>query len=345
VQQHVFGHGADPAARAGHDVGVTDDARPDRIADGYRAFAEESAEESPSYSALAAAVAEDRDVLAFVRGLPAGKRQPTLLFAALRFLGGVPADGAELHERVLGDGDRLRATVLGRATQTNEPARCAALLPVLAALDGPLALVEVGASAGLCLYPDRYGYEYDGRRVGPDGPVLLRCTTSGPVPVPADLPQVVARIGVDLNPLDVTDPDDLAWLRALVWPGPLAAERLQRLDAAAALAAQEPPTLLTGDLVERLPDALALLPEGATPVVLHTALLPYVPAAARARFVDLVRGLPCRWVAQEGAGMVPGTGEPYPGGWGPYFVLSLDGRPLARTAPHGGRIDWLAEAG
>jgi hypothetical protein len=203
----------------------------------------------------------------------------------------------------------------------------------------------VGASAGLCLYPDRYGYEYDGRRVGPDGPVRLRTTTSGPFPVPTELPQVVARIGVDLNPLDVTDPEDLAWLRALVWPGPLAAERLQRLDAAAALVAQEPPTLLTGDLVERLPDALALVPGGATPVVMHTALLPYVPADRRAEFVELVRGLPCRWVAQEGAGMVPGTGEPYPGGWGPYFVLSLDGRPLAHTAPHGGRVDWLASTG
>ena len=43
--------------------------------------------------------------------------------------------------------------------------------------------------------------------------------------------------------------------------------------------------------------------------------------------------------------MVPGTGEPYPGGWGPYFVLSLDGRPLAHTAPHGGRLDWLPGAG
>ena len=80
----------------------------------------------------------------------------------------------------------------------------------------------------------------------------LHCTTSGPVPLPATLPQVVARIGIDLNPLDITDPDDLAWLRALVWQGPVEGERLQRLDAAAAVAAQEPPVLLTGDLVERL---------------------------------------------------------------------------------------------
>jgi hypothetical protein len=161
------------------------------------------------------------------------------------------------------------------------------------------------------------------------------------VPVPAAMPRVVARIGVDLDPLDVADPDDLAWLRALVWPGPAAADRLARLDAAAATVAAEPPTLLAGDLVERLDDALALVPAGATPVVMHTALLPYVPAARRQEFVDLVRSRPVRWLAQEGAGMVPGTGEPYPGGWGPYFVLSLDGRPLAHTAPHGGRLDWL----
>ncbi len=326
---------------------MTDDAELERIAEGFRAFTCDAAEESPHYSALSASVAEDGEVLRLLAGLPPDKRHPPLFFATLRFLGGVPEDGADLHRRVTDEGDRVRATVLARSTQTNEPARCTALLPALAMIGGPLALVEVGTSAGLCLYPDRYSYEYDGRPVGTRSAdagheVHLRCTTSGPVPVPPELPQVVARIGVDLNPLDVTDADDRAWLRALVWPGPREAERLQRLDAAAAVAGQEPPTLLDGDLVERLPDALALVPDGATPVVMHTALLPYVGADRRAEFVERVRGLPCRWVAQEGAGMLPGTGEQYPGGWGPYFVLSLDGRPLAHTAPHGGRIDWLA---
>jgi hypothetical protein len=319
---------------------MTDDEL-NRIAEGYRAFAEESAEESPAYSTLAAAVADDRDVLGFLAGLPGGKRHPTLFLAGLRLLGGVPADGDDLHERVAKDGDRLRDTLLARATQTNEPARCAALLPALAMIEGPLALIEVGASAGLCLYPDRYSYEFGGRPVGPRRSVHLRCATGGPVPVPAHLPVVVARIGIDLNPLDVTDPGDLAWLRALVWPGAVGAERLERLDAAAAVAAADPPTLLAGDLVERLPDAIALVPDGATPVVLHTAVLPYLSEAHRAAFVEQVRELPVRWIAQEGSGMVPGTGERHPGGWGPYFVLSLDGRPLAHTAPHGGRIDWL----
>ncbi len=319
---------------------------PAALAEHYRSFAAEAADRSPAYARLATAVAGDPDVLAVLAGLPEAKQAPPLVFACLRVLGGVPADGAELRARVLDDGGAaLRATVLARSTQTNEAARCSALLPALAMVDGPLALVEVGASAGLCLYPDRYSYDYDGRPVGPRRAVHLSCTTSGAVPVPGRLPEVAARIGVDLNPLDVTDPGDLAWLRALVWPGPAEAGRLERLDAAAAVVAAEPPVLLTGDLVDRLDDALALVPAGATPVVLHTAVLPYLELDRRAAFIELVRSRPVRWVASEGAGMVPGTGRPFPGGWGPYFVLSLDARPLARSAPHGGRLDWLPEAG
>ncbi|MGY2085634.1 DUF2332 domain-containing protein [Blastococcus sp. SYSU DS0539] len=313
----------------------------DRIARGYRSFAAEARSSSPRYAELAAHAAGSPTVLAFLAGLPTGKRQPNLLFAALQFLGGAPADGAELDRRVADDAERLRATVLARATQTNEPARCGALLPVLGLLDAPLTLVEVGASAGLCLYPDRYGYDYDGVRVGPEDALRIVVTTSGGVPVPRALPRVVARIGIDLNPLDPGDTDDRAWLRALVWPGPAAEERLRRLDAAAEVAAREPATMLRGDLLDRLPDALEFVRAGSTVVVLHTAVLPYLTEQARARFADTVSGLPVRWLAQEPAGMVPGTGQRPVDGWGAEFVVSLDGRPLARSAPHGGRLEWL----
>ena len=320
---------------------MTDDEL-ERIAAGYRTFAEEAATPSPHYAELAADIAGDREVLRFLTALPAGKRQPTLLLAALQYLHGTaPRDGAELRRWVVDDAERLRATMSARATQTNEPARCAGLLPVLGLLDGPLALIEVGASAGLCLYPDRYGYDYDGVPVGPSGPVRLQCATTGAVPVPERMPEVVARIGIDLNPLDPADPDDRAWLRALIWPGPQAAARLQRLDAASGIAAAEPARMLTGDLVDRLRDALGFVPAGCTAVVFHTAVLPYLPRERRAAFVDLVGALPVRWIAQEAPGVVPGTGPTPPGGWGTEFVLSLDGRPLARTAPHGGRIEWL----
>ena len=316
----------------------------ERIASGYRAFAEEAAAESPLYARLASAVAEDGDVLRFLAALPTGKRQPNLLFAAARYLHGTPSGAGALRDVVTRDGARLAATMRDRATQTNEPARCAALLPLLSRIEGPLALIEVGASAGLCLYPDRYSYDYDGRPVGTRSSVHLSCTTTGEMPLPGGLPDVVARIGIDLNPLDPADPEDRAWLRALVWPGPRAADRLARLDAAAAIAAREPARMLRGDLADRLPEAVGLVPEGSTAVVFHTAVLPYVTRSARAGFAEIVRSLPVRWIAQEPPGAVPGTGEPRPGGWGPEFVLSFDGRPVARTAPHGGRIEWLDPA-
>src|SRR3954454_9674063 len=252
----------------------------DRIATGYRRFAEvEASEASPLSARLPLAVAEDPEVLGFLAALPTGKRQPNLLFAAGRFLSGLPAGPDDLRRAVLDEGDRVRATMLTRATQTNEAARCAALLPLLAALDGPLALIEVGASAGLCLYPDRYSYEYDGVRVGPPSPVHLRCTTTGGVPLPARVPEAVDRVGIDLNPLDPSDDDTRAWLRALVWPGPAVDDRLARLDAAAATASREPARTLAGHLLDRLPEAVESAPPGATVVVFHTAVLPYVPDA------------------------------------------------------------------
>lgn len=319
----------------------------DRLARGYRAFAEvEAAEASPLYARLAIAVAEDEQILRFLAALPVGKRQPNLLFAAVRYLHGTPDDAATFRRRLVEDADRVRATMLARATQTNEPARCAALLPLLAAIPGPLALVEVGASAGLCLYPDRYAYDYDGTRIGPSSPVHLTCRLTGGGRVPARLPEVVARLGVDLNPLDVTDPDVLAWLRALIWPGPQADARLARLDAAANVAREEPPRILAGDLVERLPDVLALVPPGCTPVVFHTAVMVYVPRARRREFADLVRSLPVRWIAQEPAEAFPDVAAALPSGEEARgrFLLSMDGAPLAWTAPHGGRIDWLPGA-
>jgi len=87
-------------------------------------------------------------MLTFLGTLPVAKRQPNLLFAAARYLLGEPADLAALRMLARQRRDELAGTVLARRTQTNEPARCATLLPALALLPGPLALIEVGASAG-----------------------------------------------------------------------------------------------------------------------------------------------------------------------------------------------------
>ncbi|MER5649411.1 DUF2332 domain-containing protein [Streptosporangium sp. NPDC002524] len=311
----------------------------------YRRFAvREVRGHSPAYEDLAWEIAADARLLALIDGLPPIKRQPNLLLASVRFLGGPHADFGRFRAWVLRHWAELRETVLARRTQTNEAGRCASLLPVLAGLAGPLALVEVGASAGLCLYPDRYRYRYDDRPpFGPeDSPVVLPCRTNGRVPVPARVPEVVWRAGLDLNPLDVREEETARWLECLVWPGQH--ERLARLRGAVRIVGEDPPHLVRGDLNESLRDLVASAPREATVVVFHSAVLPYLEAEERDRFVATVRGLPVRWISNEGSPRLPsvlaGLGRDLPEDR-LAFLPALDGRPVAMAGPHGEWLDWL----
>src|SRR3954452_21205290 len=174
-----------------------------RIAREFRSFTEAAAgASSPLYAQLASAVAEDDDILDLLAGLPREDQQPMLLFGTVAFLPGAPAGTDELRARVREDGDRIRETMLARFTQTNEPGRCAALITAIGDIDGPVGLVEVGSSAGLCLYPDRYSYEFDGRPVGRRSSVHLTCTTTVPVPIPDRLPGVAFMDGIDRDSSD-----------------------------------------------------------------------------------------------------------------------------------------------
>jgi hypothetical protein len=307
----------------------------------YRGFARQEARgRSPAYEALAEGVAGDRAILRFLDSLPPEKRQPNLLFAAARYLLGVPADLAALRALVRPSSRELAEVMLARRTQTNEPARCALLLPALAQLPQPLALIEVGASAGLTLLVDRYSYDYAGHRIAgldPQAPTL-RCTPEGPVPLPDRPPVIAWRAGLDLNPLSVASDDDVRWLSCLVWPGE--GDRQQRLADAIAAARRDPPALYRGDLIDDLPALAAQAPAGATLVVYHSAVLAYVAPERRRVFAGLVRGLGAAWLSNEGPRVLAGvpveafTGDP--------FLLVRDGRtPLATADGHGAWLHWL----
>jgi hypothetical protein len=161
-----------------------------RVSTVYLRFAEDEVRnKSPLYCELLRGVASDPDVIGFLLTLPREKRQPNLLLAAVRHLLGTPSGWDQFRRGVLQYKDALRAAMLARSTQTNEPWRCAALLPVLAGLPEPLALLEVGASAGLCLLPDFYAYDYGGAILGPKAqrltPPVFPCTVNAATPVPA----------------------------------------------------------------------------------------------------------------------------------------------------------------
>ncbi|MGC4821052.1 DUF2332 domain-containing protein [Micromonospora sp. DT63] len=307
-------------------------------AEAYVEFARREAHGvSPTYERLSDVVAHDGDLLALLDTLPPAKRQPNLLFGVVRWLGGPVDDPTAFHDFTMAHWPAVEAEMRTRATQTNEAGRCAVLLPVLAALPQPLALLEVGASAGLCLYPDRYAYRYGEHRIGSGEPVL-ECAASGFEP-PTRVPQVVWRAGLDLNPLDVTDPDDVSWLDTLIWPE--RGHRRARLRAAAAVAAADPPLLIRGDLVDDLPALAARAPEDATLVVFHTSVLYQVPVARREAFVRLVRELPGHWIANEAPEVLPYDGLPDSPDAALHNVLALDGRPLAWTRGHGQAITWF----
>lgn len=322
------------------------DAMLQRLAATYRRFAEhEAAGRSALYEALARGVAEDADTLGFLLTLPAGKRQPNLLFAAVRLVCGLAADRADFRRRLANERDAIRACMLSRATQTNEPARCATLLPVLAGLPQPLALIEVGASAGLCLLPDHYTYDYGGNRIGPAGieaPPEYACHADGATPIPSALPQIAWRAGLDLNPLDVRDPAEAGWLEALVWPEQT--KRLAQLRAAMRIATTVQPRVVRGNLLGA--DLAALCrqaPPDATLVIFHTAVLAYVADLdERQEFAARVRSLCPYWIANEGPRVFPDVAAQTDTGPTGQFLLSVNGAPVAWTDPHGATIDWIA---
>ncbi|WP_354179392.1 DUF2332 domain-containing protein [Arthrobacter sp. UYP6] len=236
--------------------------------------------------------------------------------------------------------------VMVRSTQTNEAARCAVLLPVLSRLEGPLSLIEAGASAGLCLYPDRYSYRYDvgGRAAALDpdtGPssVVIPCRIDGAA-LPTQLPDVVWRAGADLFPLDVTDQEQMEWLDALVWPEH--EERRRRLHGAARIAAAEPAHLVRGDLITTIPELIDQAPDGSTVVVFHSAVLVYLQPEDRQRLVELMRAFPrVVWISNEGAGVLPAVTDQVRKPINGRTIVSVNGRARGLAGPHGQSYESL----
>lgn len=341
------------------------------IAAWYARAAGELAEHSPRHARWAAEIADDPALLTRIGELPRPQRQPSLLFSLAAWLGAPVGDDdlAPLRRWLIAEWPRVLAAAPGRTTQTNEVGRCA---PLVAALDrlehdsriagapsGPIALIELGTSAGLCLLPDRYSMRFtaardaaESRTLG-EGAPRIACTVSGVGRLPERMPRIAWRAGVDLHPRSVHDDDDRRWLEALVPPD--RPDRLARLraalDTAAAATTPADPSpvalhLVAGDALEQLPALLAAVPAGLTPVVVSLGTLVYLPATARDEVLALVDRAGAHLVTLEGTAALPQVAarlgdrrapEPTP------FLLALDGDPLAHVTPHGDRISWLAE--
>jgi hypothetical protein len=203
--------------------------------------------------------------------------------------------------------------------------------------------VEVGASAGLCLIPDRYGYDYGVLRIAPPTAAapVFPCRVTGALPLPAALPRVAWRAGLDRDPVDLGSAARVRWLEILVWPDQ--SERAERLGAAISVARADPPRIIKGDLATDLKALLATAPRDATLVVFHSAVLAYVASQERRdRFAGTVRRAGAVWISNEVPGVFPASAAaaPPPPGRG-RFLLMQNAMPVAWTEPHGQSIDWF----
>lgn len=303
-----------------HAAGVTerhDDTDLERVTELFRTFSSNVVPGLPLYRHLSESIAEDPEVASLLLLAPPEQQTvPVLLLAAVhdillageadplrdwydtitdepRRVGeGVDDPWPHFRRLVLehpGVAERLRT----RSVQTNEVGRCAPLVAAFTHLAGsapgappdgfrPLGLVELGASAGLNLLVDRYGYRFersglrDPRMVNPDSALVIDCALRGDgVPDVEDgQPHVASRVGVDLNPLDLSDSDDARWLVACQWPDEI--DRTHRIRAAMALARGDAPTLLRGDAVQEVAALVDAVPDHALPVVFATWALAYL---------------------------------------------------------------------
>lgn len=311
---------------------------------------------SPLYQALARTVAATPPLLRLAaRGSP-GQYPTFLFFGAVHalLLAGRQHELAGFYPSIVGDAARppdeagpalvdfaahheaeLAALIQTRLVQTNVVKRAIALRLGLAAIDRhverPIHLIEVGASAGLLLRFDRYGYRLGDRRFGdPDSPVQLESAWRGAGPPPDldALPPLASVTGIDLNPLDLRDAADRHWLEALVWPENRGeAELLRR---AIGLVAADPPSVRGGDAVDICPALAAELPPGEPRVVFHAITRLHVPADRRPAFDAAIAGLgqnaPLYWLSLEGQGALD--------------LRRPDGT-LTHLARAAGRLEWI----
>lgn len=275
----------------------------------WRRFADEARHlGSPLYESLALAISEDSLLMALAARARPGQPHPNLLLAAVHFhvlrgvshplrnfyatVGGNEHGDAfsNFRDFVITHWDRVAALVETRVTNTNEVARSCVLRAGFAALGEreslPLQLIEIGPSAGLNMIWDRYGMRYcrDGvmvTEIAPDAPLVLECELRGEFTPPLSPPPVIAgRIGLERDPVNLSDADHRDWLRALVWPDQ--PHRLNRLDRAIAIYLGSPPEILHGDALALLPEVLAKVPLQEAVCVYHTIAVYQFSAAMKA---------------------------------------------------------------
>jgi hypothetical protein len=325
---------------------------------------------STLYWRLSSGVQGDETLRGLTAGAKRGQPHANLLLGAVHFLllrgaqhplrefypnlnGGVAKDGdpfPAFRDFCRAHRGELEPLIATRVTNTNEVGRSAILHPGfrVAAEEAraPLHLIEIGPSAGLNLIWDKYGVRYHkgGKTIAaiaPDAPLVIDCELHGErVPPTGPSPQIAGRVGLELNPVDLSNADDRDWLRALMWPDQIS--RAERLDKAIALFAQSHVEIRSGDAVALLPDAMADAPRDAAICIYHTIALYQFSDKMRAALEDTLTAAGVRRPVLR----LSYEMEKFGGDCALKLIRYHDGtreeRMLASCHPHGTWIEWRA---
>ena len=248
----------------------------------------------------------------------------------------------------LADSREELAGALSNFPQTNEVRRCAGLLPgfLEIARRSPgcaFRLREVGASAGLNLFWDRYAYTLGPHRWGDAAsPVQLEADWKGGAAAFAERPLVESRAACDLAPVRIHDAAEAHRLESYVWADQ--PERLERMRAAVGLARAESFRLDAAKAADWLPAELVRPPAHVARIVYHSSVWLYIPEDERAEMVAALEAAgasatpetPLAWLRHEDDFERPGRMELrlrlWPGG---------EDELLAKGHPHGRFVRWL----
>ena len=341
----------------------------DNLSHRFERFAErECRNSSPLYERLSLGIAADPAILAIASHARESQPVPNLFLGAAHLLllkgaqhivstfypsvseASAPDENAYpyFREFCLQHSHEIIELISTRLVQTNAVRRCACLLPAFSIVAErthglPLSLVEIGASAGLNLLWDSYGYDYgEGRHYGNvSSTVQLACNPRGRT-LPSILepfPDIGLKVGIDLNPIDLSDPDAVLWLRALIWPEHR--ERVEILKGAIEIARRDPPTMLAGDALDLLPEVLDSAPGDSALCVFHTHTVNQFSAEGKERLSAIID----EYGSKRDLYLISIEGQSNIEGVLVELVAYEKGRrtrtALAHSDPHGRWIAWL----
>ena len=334
-------------------------------------LAETRRSKAPLYEAFTLGVSENDAMKDLAYTVRSGQPPANVLYAAVHYLllrgkdhelrrfypnlnGGTAANDLErafplFLQFVAENRDEIAPIVCSRVTNTNEVGRCAVLhagFQALARRAGePLHLIELGPSAGLNLIWDRYRISYcrNGTSVHSgisNSALAIETELRGRREPPhGNPPHVASRVGLERDTVDLSDPDERDWLRALVWPDHVA--RFAKLDRALAIASQETLSIRRGDALDLLPEALSEPPAQETVCVYHSFVTYQFSREQRAALDNLLIAASLRrpvWrLSLEGtlSGEAPLILYRYENG-------TKAKQLLAQCQPHGAWLEWLA---